>query len=77
MYLPLYVGVCDVYQNKTTASSGAAPPCGALHHGAVCGPRHVCTSAGACAEDLALGLPAAMADPRWAKRSRSYSVFSV
>ena len=35
----------------------------ALHHGVVCGPRHVCTAEGACAEDLALGLPAAMADP--------------
>jgi hypothetical protein len=58
-------GVCDVSQNKTAessgAASGAAALCGAAHHGAVCRARHVCTAAGACAEDLALGLPTTMA----------------
>ena len=65
-------GVCDVFQIKTATagSSGAAAPCGEAHHGAVCGPRHVCTAAGACAEDLTLGLPAEMADPRWGARPR-------
>jgi hypothetical protein len=58
-----YGGVCDVHQNTTAGTSGGAAPCGAAHHGAVCGPRHVCTAAGACAEDLTLGLPAEVADP--------------
>ena len=58
-----YGGVCDVHQHTTAGASGCAAPCGAAHHGAVCGPRHVCTAAGACAEDLTLGLPAEVADP--------------